>query len=423
MNIEESLKKLFSLRQFGVKLGLENITGLLKHIGNPEKHLRAFHIAGSNGKGSTASFLASILTECGYKTGLYTSPHFVKFNERIRINGIMIPDEFILDFMNGLEYYIEKHKPTFFEITTAMAFRYFYESNTDYTVIEVGLGGRLDATNTLIPLASVITTIGYDHTHILGKTLSEIAREKAGIIKENVPVFTGLLPAEAQKEIENITSEKSCELFMLKNYTSETDKGINISLSNEELILNATPLRGKHQIKNAALAVLTAGKILKNISSKNFLNGIDNVIRNSGIQGRYEIHCSNPKIIFDSAHNPEGISTFLDEFEKDKKECGEAVLLFGAMKDKNNKETIERLKTVFDKIYFTDIDYHRAASSEELLEIANSLGVNAGIVNDKLEFINKFKERKDNACLAVVGSIYLLGEIKNALEDKNILTF
>ena len=423
MDIQSALNKLFSLRQFGVKLGLENITRLLNHIGNPEKQLRAFHIAGSNGKGSTASFLSSILTESGYKTGLYTSPHFAKFNERIRINGEMIPDEYILSFISDLEEYIEKYKPTFFELTTALAFKYFAEKKVDYAVIEVGLGGRLDATNTIVPLASIITTIGYDHTHILGNELPEIAREKAGIIKDNIPVFIGLLPAEAQREIEKISNERNSDIFALENYIWQNDYGIEIKLHDITFVLDKTPLRGEHQLKNAALAILAVDKILKNLTSKNFRDGIDNVIKNSGIQGRYEIHNGNPKIIFDSAHNPEGISTFLNEFEKDKKECSEAVLLFGAMKDKNNKDTIKLLKNVFDKIYFTDINYHRAASSEELVEIAKSLNVRAEIVNDKLEFINKFKGRKDNACLAVVGSIYLLGEIKNALEDKNILTF
>ncbi len=423
MDIQTALNKLFSSRQFGVKLGLENITRLLNHTGNPEKKLRAFHIAGSNGKGSTASFLASILTESGYNTGLFTSPHFVKFNERIRINGEMIPDEYVLAFMKDLGNYIDKYEPTFFELTTAMAFKYFAETKVDFAVIEVGLGGRLDATNTIVPLASIITTIGYEHTHILGDGLAEIAREKAGIIKNNIPVFAGLMPDEAEREIEKIAKERNCNIFPLKNYIVQNDNDIRINLIDTTYTLYETPLRGMHQLINAALAIFAANGTLKNLTPKNFRDGIDNVIKNSGIQGRYEIHNSNPKIIFDSAHNPEGILTFIKEFEKDKKACSKAVLLFGAMKDKNNKESIKLLKNHFDKIYFTSIDYHRAANPAELVEIAKSLNVQAEIVTDKSEFINKFKERKDNACLAVAGSIYLLGEIKNALKDKNVLTF
>ena len=171
MNLEEALEKLFSLHQFGIKLGLENICNLLDYLGNPQKELTTFHIAGSNGKGSTSSFINSILMEAGYRVGLYTSPHLVKFNERIRVNSEMIPDEYVVGFMNSLGDYIEKHSPTFFELTTAMAFKYFAEMKLDYAVIETGLGGRLDATNVLNPLASIITTISREHTNVLSDSI------------------------------------------------------------------------------------------------------------------------------------------------------------------------------------------------------------------------------------------------------------
>ncbi|MFA7229307.1 MAG: Mur ligase family protein, partial [Melioribacteraceae bacterium] len=193
--IQSALNLLFSLHQFGIKLGLDNMTALLDHIGNPHSGLKMIHIAGSNGKGSTASFIASILMEAGFKVGLYTSPHFVKFNERIRINGVMIDDNSVAEFVDGLREYISEKKPTFFEITTALAFHYFLHQKVDYAVIETGLGGRLDATNVITPLASVITSISLDHTEHLGETIEKIAAEKGGIIKPGAKLFTGIMPA------------------------------------------------------------------------------------------------------------------------------------------------------------------------------------------------------------------------------------
>ncbi len=197
MDTASSLNKLFALHNFGVKLGLENTINFLEYLGNPQKSLKTIHIAGSNGKGSTASFIASILQESGYRTGLYTSPHFIKFNERVVINGIQVGDEFISDFVTEHETYIDEHQLTFFEVTTALAFKYFSEEEVDVCVIETGLGGRLDATNVLSPLAVVITSISYEHTNILGEKLEQIAAEKAAIIKSGAKVFTGRLPGRS----------------------------------------------------------------------------------------------------------------------------------------------------------------------------------------------------------------------------------
>ncbi|MDP3683322.1 MAG: Mur ligase family protein, partial [Ignavibacteria bacterium] len=199
MNIESTLEKLYALQMFGMKLGLQNIRKFLQLLGNPQNNLKCFHVAGSNGKGSTASFIASILQTAGFKTGLYTSPHFVKFNERIRINGIEIEDEFIASFYNDHEQFINENKLTFFEVTTALAFTYFSEKKVKYAVIETGLGGRLDATNVLKPLAVVLTSISLEHTQYLGNTIEEIATEKAAIIKPKSKVFLGLLPEKADE--------------------------------------------------------------------------------------------------------------------------------------------------------------------------------------------------------------------------------
>lgn len=416
MNIETALNKLFSLHQFGVKLGLENITNLLNFIGNPQEKLKVFHIAGSNGKGSTASFLSSILMEAGYKVGQFTSPHFVKFNERIRINGVEIADEYVADFVEDLDSYITEFRPTFFELTTALAFKYFAESNVDFVVLETGLGGRLDATNTVIPLASIITTISLEHSHILGNSLQRIAFEKSGIIKQNTPIFVGLLPSEAEQEISKAAAAKSSKMFKLNKYIIAGKDFVSIDLGRNNVKLYTTPLRGYHQLNNAALAILAVSEIIAKIEVKNILDGIDNVIINSGISGRYEIYEQKPRIIFDSAHNPEGIDSFIDEYKKEWLGYKKRVVIFSAMKDKNTLAMIKKIKNYFDKIYFTNINYERAATAEQLLEIAETVDVNAEKLIDKSGFIKNFKNNysKDD-CLVVIGSIYLLGEIKTEL--------
>ncbi|MDZ7623933.1 MAG: Mur ligase family protein [Ignavibacteriaceae bacterium] len=221
MDLETSLKKLFSLHTFGIKLGLENTIGFLEHLGNPQQALKTIHIAGSNGKGSTSSFIASILQEFGFKVGLYTSPHFVKFNERVVINGKQIEDEFVATFISDNEKYIDEHELTFFEVTTAMAFQYFKDMNTDYCVIETGLGGRLDSTNVLNPLAVVITSISLEHTNVLGDTIEQIASEKAAIIKNSSNVFTGILKKEAEVVVEQKCNETNSILYPMKDFIDE----------------------------------------------------------------------------------------------------------------------------------------------------------------------------------------------------------
>jgi dihydrofolate synthase/folylpolyglutamate synthase len=218
MDVDSSLKKLFSLHNFGIKLGLENTVNFLNHLGNPQKGLKAIHVAGSNGKGSTASFISSILQEFGFRTGLYTSPHFIRFNERVQINGKQISDDYIASFVTEHENYIDNNELTFFEVTTALAFKYFLENRTDYCVIETGLGGRLDSTNVLNPLAVVITTISLEHTNVLGNNLGQIALEKAAIIKPNTNVFVGILKPEVEKVITDKCEKTNSQLYRLKFY-------------------------------------------------------------------------------------------------------------------------------------------------------------------------------------------------------------
>lgn len=417
MNLEESLNKLFSLHQFGIKLGLENIRKLLQFIGNPEATLRAIHIAGSNGKGSTASFISSILMEAGYRTGLYTSPHLVKFNERIRINGIMIPDDFVLDFMNDLNEYIDEHSPTFFELTTAMAFKYFSESNIDYAVIETGLGGRLDATNVLHTLASVITTISEEHTNILGFDLNKIAFEKGEIIKENSIVILGLIEEEPRKVLINKAVGMDSEYFLLSDHINPKKDLIEFNFSKEQIIISDLPLKGRYQINNAALAILAVKAAVPKVNKKQILTGLKNVINNSGIQARYEVFHEYPHIIFDAAHNLNGITEFLNEFEKESKKYNRKTVIYGTMKDKDYSSILIKLNQSFNKIFITEIDNERAAKIDEIAATADNIGIEVFPLTNPTKYINEFIIKNKNECLVILGSIYVLGEIKKGIVD------
>jgi dihydrofolate synthase/folylpolyglutamate synthase len=415
MNIELALEKLFSLHTFGIKLSLDNITRFLEYLGNPQKQLKTFHIAGSNGKGSTASFIASILMEFGYKVGLYTSPHFVRFNERIQINSSQIPDDYLAKFINDYSDYIEENKLTFFEVTTAVAFKYFYENNVDYAVIETGLGGRLDATNVLNPLAVLITSISLEHTAILGTTIKDIAGEKAGIIKNNSQVFIGRLPGDAENVIDEKCRETNSKLFKIEDYA--IIKGNDLELYTEEIEFDdwSMPLKGQYQKFNAALAGLAVSKVLLKDDLMTISKGIKNVIKNTGLQGRFEYYSTKPDIIFDSAHNPEGIDNFLSEFKSDMSKYSKRVLLFGVMKDKSIKGMLSNLSNFFDEIHITQVNIERSSKIEDLHNIAEDLNIEVISEPDPVEFVKKFKEQASNNCLVVLGSMYLVGEIKSAL--------
>lgn len=413
--IQSALDKLFSLHQFGIKLGLDNIFSLLDQLGNPHKKLKTFHIAGSNGKGSTASFIASILMEAGYKVGLYTSPHFRIYNERIRINGKMISDEYVAAFITSLEECIEKNSPTFFELTTALAFKYFEEQQVDYAVIETGLGGRLDATNVIQPIASVITSISLEHTQHLGNTIEKIAAEKAGIIKSNSIVLTGRVPVEAKKVFEETTFQCGSKYFPIDDYLKMEKERVVIAYKEKMFSLYFTPLLGAHQLINAAVALKTVDECLHLKNGLAYSNGIRNVISNSGIEGRYEVVNSHPRIIFDSAHNPEGITTFVAEFSKEYNSYSERVLIFGAMRDKSIDQMLLALKPYFNTIFVTKIDIDRSATIEELQLIASSAGIEVNSLLDPASFVNGFFGNSPDHCLVVLGSMYLLGEIKSKM--------
>lgn len=418
MDLEESLKKLFSLHTFGIKLGLENTLLFLEHIGNPQKSLKTIHVAGSNGKGSTSSFIASILMEAGYKIGLYTSPHFVKFNERVVINNKQIEDKFVADFINRNEKFIDKHELTFFEVTTAMAFEYFKKNNTDYCVIETGLGGRLDATNVLNPLAVVITSISLEHTNVLGNEISQIASEKAAIIKKDAKVFTGKLHSDAEIVVKKRCEEQSCELFRLDDYINERHNSVELYTDEIEIDDFTIPLKGQYQKYNAALAGLVVSKTFSIDNSNLISEGIKNVLLNTNLQGRYEYYRKEPDIILDSAHNTDGLKNFLVEFQKEKAKYSKKSLLFAVMRDKAIEEMLLDLKNYFDEIFITEIDYERCAKIEEVSEVCKKNNISFTAVKDIPRFITEFELKDKEECLVVLGSMFLIGKIKERLTVK-----
>ena len=283
------------------KKDLTNILALSKELGFPEQKFKSIHVAGTNGKGSTSHILASILQEAGYKVGLYTSPHLKNFTERIRINGVEISEEKVAEFINGNKDFLEQQKMSFFEMTVGLAFDYFASEKVDIAIIEVGLGGRLDSTNSIIPEVAVITNIGLDHTQFLGETLPEIAFEKAGIIKKNIPVVIG----EEQAAVKGVFIAKAAK------------EGAPIYFASDASETYISDLVGDYQIQNSKTAV-AAIKILKGyqVSKENIKNGLLNVVKNTNLKGRWQVLQEHPKVICDTAHNKEGLAIVLNQLKK-----------------------------------------------------------------------------------------------------------
>ncbi|MFA5297118.1 MAG: folylpolyglutamate synthase/dihydrofolate synthase family protein [Lutibacter sp.] len=308
------------------KKDLTNSLALSKHLNFPESTFKTIHVAGTNGKGSTSHMLASILQEAGYKVGLYTSPHLKDFRERIKINGKMIKKSDVTDFIKTNKSFFETHQLSFFEMTVGLAFDCFSKHKVDIAVIEVGLGGRLDSTNIITPEVSVITNIGYDHMQFLGETLPEIAFEKAGIIKSNIPVVIGEYQKEVFPVFENIAKEKSSKLFLASSNDSNT---------------YSSDLKGNYQVHNIKTVVQTIA-ILKTkgfvISEKNIQKGLKKVVKNTGLLGRWQILNKQPKVICDTAHNAEGLYYTLKQLQEEK--FDKLHLVIGVVNDKDLKKVL-----------------------------------------------------------------------------------
>jgi len=361
------------------KEGLENTHALDQRLNHPHQKYPTIHVAGTNGKGSTSHLLAAILQQSGYKTGLYTSPHLIDFRERIKINGKMIPEDYVVSFVDKHIDFFNQIHPSFFEVTTAMAFDYFAHEKVDIAVIEVGLGGRLDCTNVISPVLSIITNISFDHTALLGNTLSAIATEKAGIIKSNTPVIIGeALPETKNIFLQKAQAEKAPVVFVeeenpiVRAELSDTGKWIFETKDYSNLI---GELGGLVQEKNAA-TVLCAIKILKEkgykIIDSAVYEGFANVVEITGLQGRWQCVGDNPKIILDTGHNVDGIKFIVKQLEKEKQ--NQLHIVIGMAGDKDIDSVLKLLPK--DAIYyFTKASVARAMDEKVLVEKALRLGL------------------------------------------------
>ncbi|PWK27082.1 dihydrofolate synthase/folylpolyglutamate synthase [Arcicella aurantiaca] len=404
------------------KANLDNTHALCEHLDNPQKKFKSIHIAGTNGKGSSSHFLASILQSAGYKTGLYTSPHLKSFTERIRINGEPIAEESVIQFVKDNKSFIEEVKPSFFELTVGMAFEYFAAEQVDIAIIEVGLGGRLDSTNVITPELSLITNISFDHTDILGDALSKIAAEKAGIIKPNIPVVISEKHTETELVFRNKALEVNSPIFFAEDYfmvnESKIIKGLlelNIlnKASNTNDILQSQ-LIGNYQRKNI-LGVLSAVQILNkngyNISDEDIKNGISKVIIQTGLKGRWQQLSNQPTVICDTAHNVSGITEVLENIATIS--FGTLWFVLGFVSDKD----IDGILKLFPKnanYIFCQSNTPRALDAEVLKMRANNFSLLGTVIKDVNEAINFVKQNaKINDFVYVGGSTFVVAEIKN----------
>lgn len=411
-----------------IKADLHNTVAICDFLGNPQNKFKTIHVAGTNGKGSTSHMLASILQEAGYKTGLYTSPHLYDFRERIKVNGIMCSETFVTSFTNKMKPLIEKVAPSFFEITVGMAFEYFAQENVDIAIIETGLGGRLDSTNVINPILSIITNIGMDHMALLGNTLPEIASEKAGIIKAATPIVISEVIPETKNIFEQKASSLDAPIYFAQDFIQFKSFQNNWQTSlfefNQPLIhlLDAPlfpksftvecDLPGKYQYKNLK-GVLVAMQILTTmgwqLSASKILKGLLHVGKNTGLMGRWECIQTNPRIILDVAHNEHGIKALLEQLESI--HYAQLHIITGMVKDKDVNAVLNLLPKKA-KYYFTQSHIPRALPVSELASKGNTFNLSGSQfenVNIALQAANK--NATSNDLILVIGSVFLVAEV------------
>ena len=426
MNYTEIIDDIFSRQRAGIRPGLKRTLALLKELGNPHHKLKCIHIAGTNGKGTCSSLLASYYHEKGKKVGLYTSPHLLEFNERIRINGVKIPNSFLIEKYLILLDKINKLDATFFEITTVIAFQYFAENNCDICIIETGMGGRFDCTNVITPILSIITSISIDHKDFLGDTLEKIAFEKAGIIKNNIPVILGNIKLELEYIFKEKAKENNSILYKLnKILNSQLSKKNNRLIKISEYNFNSywhgnnnkfqTNLLGKHNEININL-IKNSLEILNDYDEDLFIKSINNLSKNTGYFGRLSILNSEPYIIIDTGHNQEALEYLIDTVKANTKDKFNVV--YTGMADKDNKLNLGILKEITNKLYLTKSSVPRNEKVENLGKIAEELDYNNIIlISDLEECVNNVLEENYNTLF--VGSFFLIGEVINILKNKN----
>ena len=397
MNYKDTLKYLFSQLPMYQRTGaaaykkdIGNIIEACNFLDNPHKKFKSIHIAGTNGKGSTAHLISSILQEAGFKTGLYTSPHLKDFRERIKINGVKIGENDVISFVTINKKNFEKINMSFFEYTVALAFDHFAKEKVDIAIIETGLGGRLDSTNIISPEISVITNIGYDHMNLLGNTLEQIAIEKAGIVKEKTPVLIGRKQIETETVFEEKASQKNTSVF----YAKQNEVKFNV------------PNYQKENINTSISAI----KILDwKISNQEINDGIKNVNQNTGLRGRWETLSKNPKIICDTGHNVDGISNIINQLKQIK--FNKLHIVFGTVNDKKINDILNLLPKDA-KYYFCKAKIDRALDPDKLKSIANEYK----LIGESFESVEKaLLNAKNNAkkedLIFIGGSTFVVAEV------------
>jgi len=413
--VEEAQVWIENIKRFGSKLDLKRMEKVVEILDHPERSFKSIHVGGTNGKGSTSTYLKKILSHAGFKVGIYTSPYVVKFNERIGINDDYITDEDLVHYANILYPLTEKmleedETVTFFEVLTLMSFLYFRDQKVDYAIIEVGLGGLLDATNVINPEISVITNISYDHMKQLGNTLESIALNKLGIVKDNVPLVTAIENINLFPLFAEVTAEHNSRLKII-NFDMATNIVVKevttFKYQENQYMLNLT---GYHQVKNAILAIETIRllRILNHIQINE--NDIYEGLKTAFWPGRFEIF--NKNIVIDGAHNIGGIQALIKSaksvFSGKYIKC-----LFSVMRDKEHKKMIEELDNFCDELYFTEFEYQRRADAEELF--LESSHYHKSFHKDYKDIFFKLSDLKENEVLIVTGSLYFISEIRKLL--------
>jgi dihydrofolate synthase/folylpolyglutamate synthase len=421
MSYESVVEFLYSLQKHGIKLGLENMRLLAARLGEPQRRYRTLHIGGTNGKGSTAAVAAAILQAAGYRVGLYTSPHLVDFRERIRVNGELIGEAQVEDLTERIRKLVQNDcSPTFFEFTTAMAFRHFADAEVDVAVLEVGMGGRYDATNIVEPLVTVITTVALDHEEYLGRTVDAIASEKAGIVKPGVPLIVGSVPAEAFTVIEAVASQRRASISRLnRDFKVEGESPANfryegVASRYDQL---SCPLEGRHQLDNAACALAmieAAGVRGLPVPEPAIRAGL----RSVRWEGRLEVVEREPPVLVDGAHNPaaaEAVAEYLSRYRR-RHPGSRVILVLGMMRDKDHRGFLTRLLPVVDEVVLTQADIARAARAEDLrLSLADLIPSAHAVpqASDALALAKRLAAQSDLIC--ITGSLMLVGDIKALL--------
>lgn len=436
-NYNETVNYLYGLQKHGIKLGLANTNRLMQLLRQPQKSFRAIHVAGTNGKGSTASAIASILHATGLKVGLFTSPHLVSFTERIKINNLQISEPDVIKLACEVRQVTESDdlNPTFFEFITAMAFDHFSSNSVDWAVIETGLGGRLDATNIISPDISIITNISLDHSEFLGNSIPEIAFEKAGIIKPHVPVVTAVDLPDAINQLSDAAKSNESELHL---YNREF-RGSLISMNDQCITFDyqgynhyeklSAPVTGKYQLYNTCLAI-RASEILSQSGLPVTDASVRTGLQNLRLEGRLEWFSHTPPIMLDGAHNAEAAKALADSI-KDIFSDKEIIVIAGIMEDKDIKGILKPLLQIADSLILTKAKYDRAASPEKLKEIISEITkpdmqqatgstIYTGSVKEAIHIAKK--QCKENAIILITGSFYTTGEAKEILGCKGILS-